>query len=187
MTIPGTTPAKGCILVSQPSLTDRFFGRAVVLLADHGIEGSYGLIINKPTKIKLSSLVDEQLPFDSVLYLGGPVNVDNLFFVHSKGKIMHASHKIIDGVYWGGNQFELKNLMAEGIITADEVRFYAGYSGWQPKQLEREMKENSWIVLEAEKEHIFGPHPENLWKRIVLSLGEEYAPWINYPEDPTMN
>jgi len=187
MILPGSVPAKGRILVSQPALTDKFFGRAVVLLAEHGIEGSFGLIINKPAKIKLSKVVNEQLPFDSDLYLGGPVSVDNLFFVHSKGKLMHASLKIINGVYWGGNQLELKNLMAEGKITGDDIRFYAGYSGWQPKQLEREMNENSWIVLEAEKEFIFDPNPEDLWKRIVLRLGDEYAHWINYPPDPTMN
>ena len=49
------------------------------------------------------------------------------------------------------------------------------------------MAENSWIVLEGQKRYVFGTHSANLWKKIVLTLGDDYAPWVNYPYDPTMN
>jgi putative transcriptional regulator len=187
MNIPDQIPAGGHILVSQPSLTDRFFSKSVVMLAEHGDEGSFGFIVNKPANIKLSKVTGDFGTFDTDLYLGGPVHVNNLFYVHSKGNLIKDSLKIIDGVFWGGNLNEIRKLISSGEITDKDIRFYAGYSGWEPKQLDREMKEKSWIVLDGLNQYVFGSRPTNLWKKIVLTLGEEYAPWINYPYDPNMN
>jgi len=187
MNIPDQIPAGGHILVSQPSLTDRFFSRSVVMLAEHGADGSFGFIVNKPANIKLSKVSGDFGTFDCDLYLGGPVNVNNLFYVHSKGDLIKDSMKIIDGVYWGGDLNEIRKLISSGKITDKDIRFYAGYSGWEPRQLDREMKEKSWIVLDGLNQYVFGSRPTNLWKKIVLTLGEEYAPWINYPYDPNMN
>jgi len=187
MNLPDQKPSGGRILVSQPSLNDHFFSRSVVMLAEHGPDGTFGFIVNKPAKIKLSSISSEFGSFDTELYLGGPVHINNLFFVHSKGDIIKDSLKIIDGVYWGGDIDEIRKLILSGGLTSNDIRFYVGYSGWEPKQLDREMKENSWIVLEGQGRYIFGTRPAGLWKRIVLSLGIEYATWVNYPFDPNMN
>lgn len=187
MIIPEQIPSGGRILVSQPSLHDRFFNRSVVMLAEHGPDGSFGFIVNKPAKIRLSKVTGEFGTFDTDLFLGGPVHVNSLFYVHSKGTIVKDSLKIIEGVYWGGDIIEIRNLIASGKMNEKDIRFYAGYSGWQPKQLDREMSENSWIILNGQNRHVFGSRPSGLWKKIVLSLGEEYAPWINFPLDPNMN
>jgi putative transcriptional regulator len=187
MMIPDLNPASGRILVSQPSLSDRFFSRAVVMLAEHGPDGSFGFIVNKPANIKLSKVTAEFGEFDTDLYLGGPVHVNSLFYVHSKGDLIPDSLKIIDGVYWGGDLSEIRRLISSGKITEKDIRFYAGYSGWQPKQLDREMKEKSWIVLDGLNRYVFGSRPTLLWKKIVLTLGDEYTPWVNYPPDPNMN
>ena len=187
MIIPDQNPAGGRILISQPSLHDRFFGRSVVMLAEHGDEGSFGFIVNKPANIRLSKVTTAFGPFDADLYLGGPVHVNNLFYVHSKGELIKDSLKITEGVYWGGDLNEIRELISSGKLTDKDIRFYAGYSGWEPKQLDREMEENSWIVLDGKNRYVFGARPSGLWKNIVLTLGEDYAPWINYPSDPTMN
>jgi putative transcriptional regulator len=187
MHFPDQKPAGGRILVSQPSLNDRFFSRSVVMLAEHGNDGSFGFIVNKPANIKLSKVTGEFGDFDTDLYLGGPVQVNNLFYVHSKGDIIKDSLKIIEGVYWGGDMAEIMKSISTGNLTEKDIRFYAGYSGWQPKQLDREMEEKSWIVLDGKNRYVFGLRPANLWKKIVLTLGEDYAPWINYPYDPNMN
>lgn len=187
MLIPDQMPASGRILISQPSLHDRFFSRSVVMLAEHGPEGSFGFIVNKPANVKLSKVTGEFGSFDMDLYLGGPVHIDNLFYVHSKGDLVKDSLKIIDGVYWGGDMDDIRELIAAGRITGKDIRFYAGYSGWEPKQLDREMHENSWIVLDGKNRYVFGPRPAGLWKNIVLTLGKEYAPWVNFPVDPNMN
>lgn len=187
MIIPDQNPAGGRILVSQPSLSDRFFSHSVVMLAEHGADGSFGFIVNKPANIRLSKVSSEFGDFDTDLYLGGPVHVNNLFYVHSKGDIVQDSFKIIEGVYWGGDLKEIRKLISSGKITDKDIRFYAGYSGWEPKQLDREMQEKSWIVLDGVNRYVFGPRPTNLWKKIVLTLGADYAPWVNYPYDPNMN
>jgi len=184
--IPDLNPASGRILVSQPSLSDRFFSRAVVMLAEHGPDGSFGFIVNKPANIKLSKVTSEFGEFDTDLYLGGPVHVNSLFYVHTKGDLIQDSLKIIDGVYWGGDLSEIRRLISSGKITEKDIRFYAGYSGWQPKQLDREMKENSWIVLDGQNRYVFGSRPSHLWKKIVLTLGDEYTPWVSFPPDPNM-
>ena len=186
MIIPEKKPEGGSILVSQPSLNDRFFGKSVVMLVEHGPDGSFGFIVNKPAGVKLSKLSEDFDIFDTDLYLGGPVQVNNLYYVHSKGEIKD-SLKIVEGVYWGGDMDEIRQMIASGNLTANDIRFYAGYSGWQPKQLDREMKENSWLVLRGQKGHVFDPHPTTLWKKIVLKLGDEYAPWVNFPVNPGLN
>jgi len=187
MILPDQNPAGGRILVSQPSLTDRFFSRSVVMLAEHSSDGTFGFIVNKPARLKLSKVTGEFGDFDTDLYLGGPVHVNSLFYVHSKGDIIKDSLMIIDGVYWGGDIKDIRKLIASGELTSNDIRFYAGYSGWEPKQLDREMKENSWIVLDGQKRFVFGSRPTALWKKIVLTLGEDFAPWVNYPNDPNMN
>lgn len=187
MIIKQTKPLGGSILISQPSLTDRFFNKSVVILVDHGMDGSFGVIVNKPAKIKLSSATSEFADFDFDLYLGGPVQVNNLFYIHTQGELVKNSLKIVNGVYWGGDIDDIRNLISSGKLTEKDIRFYAGYAGWEPKQLNREMKEDSWIVIDGLKRFVFSQRPSNLWKQIVLNLGEEYAPWVNFPIDPTMN
>lgn len=187
MKIPDQNPTGGRVLVSQPSLTDRFFSRSVVMLAEHGHDGTFGFIVNKPANIRLSTVSDEFGDFDTDLYLGGPVHVNSLFYVHSKGELVEDSLKIIDGVYWGGNLSEIRKLISSGKMTDKDIRFYAGYSGWEPQQLDREMNEKSWIVLDGTNRYVFGSRPKILWKKIVLSLGKDYAPWVNFPYDPNMN
>lgn len=180
-------PSGGCILISQPSLTDRFFGKSVVMLAEHGPEGTFGFIVNKPARVELSTVTQDFTPFETEIYLGGPVNIDTLFFVHNKGPEIEGSFKITEGVYWGGESDVIRQMMLTGQITRNDIRFYAGYSGWGAGQLDRELKENSWIILDGNQQHVFGNKPGELWKNIVRSLGKEYSHWINYPADPQMN
>lgn len=180
-------PASGCILVSEPSLTDRFFARSVVLLAEHDKEGSFGLIINKPSEIRLSQITDEFPGFDPYLYLGGPVKVENLYFIHTKGDLIEGSLKILDGLYWGGNVSAVKELIHTRQITEKDIRFFIGYAGWQPRQLEKELSENAWLVLSTSVEDVFKVNTETVWRKILISMGDDYAPWVNYPDDPQMN
>ncbi len=187
MILPDQNPVSGSILISQPSMNDRFFSRSVVMLAENGSDGSFGFIVNKPAHVKLSAVSSEFGSFDAELFLGGPVHINNLFYVHSLGEIIKDSLKIVEGVYWGGDLNQIMKLIASGKVAKNDIRFYTGYSGWQPNQLKREMDENSWVVLEGKKKHVFSSDPTHLWKRIVLTLGEEYVPWVNYPNDPNMN
>lgn len=185
-------PEQGSILVSDPFLKDLYFKRSIVLLAEHTKEGSFGLVLNRITDLKLSEIItsnDFQVPedYDSKIYIGGPVKTDCLFFLHTRGDVIGNSLRIMDGIYWGGNLDELMRLMKEKTIKPNEIRFYAGYSGWDSNQLERELNEHSWVVARTTANFLLHNPPEILWKKAVLNLGADYKDWLNFPLDPMMN
>jgi putative transcriptional regulator len=185
-------PEQGRILISEPFLKDFYFKRSIVLLAEHNKDGTFGLVLNRTTDLKLSEILTSsefKIPaeFDSKIYIGGPVKTDSLFFIHTRSDVISNSLKIMDGIYWGGNIDELVRLMYEKTLKPEEIRFYAGYSGWEPKQLDRELEEQSWVVARTTAAFLLKNSPEILWKKAVLNLGEDYKEWINYPIDPQMN
>lgn len=180
-------PAQGTLLISEPFLRDYYFRRSVVLLAEHDENGSFGLIINKPLEIKINEIVKDFPDFDTKVYIGGPVKTDNLFVLHTLGNKISGSSKIMDGLYWGGDIDMIKSMIEEKKIRSQNIRFYIGYSGWDPDQLNREMKENSWVVTKLKTEKILLESPTDMWKNILKSMGEDYSVWINYPLDPMMN
>ncbi len=180
-------PSKGKLLISEPFLRDYYFKRSVVLLADHNDEGSFGIIVNKPIDVKFSEIVKDFPNFNSQLYLGGPVNTNSLFFIHTIGNKIENSSKIMDGLYWGGDIETAKEMIALNQILPDEIRFFIGYSGWSPKQLENELKINSWVVTRAKHNLIFKSDHSTLWNKLVQSLGENYSLWENFPTDPALN
>ena len=180
-------PTQGRILISEPFLQDHYFKRSVVLLADHGDDGSFGLIINKPINIKLNEIVSEFPEFDGQLYMGGPVKTDSLFFVHTLGDTITGSMKIIDGLYWGGDIEVIKEMLKLKQISSEEIRFFIGYSGWESKQLDDELERNSWVVSKTRVDQVINNNPVDLWTSILKTLGKEYEQWVNYPLDPSLN
>lgn len=179
---------KGHLLIAEPSLIgDLSFNRSVILLAEHNNSGSVGFIINKPLRYTINDLVPEiEASFE--IYNGGPVEQDNLYFIHNIPDIIPNSIEISNGIYWGGD-FELtKTLINQGEIKEENVRFFLGYTGWNAKQLEYEMEIKSWIMIEnnLEKELISKPS-SNFWKEKIMEIGGDYIIWSNAPEDPIAN
>ena len=180
-------PHAGSILISEPSLKDRFFNRAVVLLADHNTEGSYGIILNKPLDTKFNDIVRDFPKFDSRVFLGGPVNTENLFFLHRKGDLITNSQEIKEGLFWGGDIEDVKKLIDSSLLNPQDIRFYIGYSGWSKNQLDDELKETSWLVDNPNIQDLINTVSSEMWKNSVMKLGKEYEIWANFPEDPSMN
>ena len=143
-----TLPKKGHLLIAEPSiLGDVSFNRSVVLLAEHNDEGSIGFILNKPLSYNINDLIPEiEATFE--IYNGGPVEQDNLYFIHTIPDIIPNSVEISNGIYWGGDFETTKQLINEGKISKNQIRFFLGYSGWSVNQLEMELQENAWIVTE---------------------------------------
>lgn len=181
-----TKPKQGIILISEPTLNDFYFRQSVVLLAEHNDDGTFGVIINKPIQVTLDEVIDEFKGYDYPVYLGGPVKTDSLFFIHTLPQIAE-SMKIMDGLYWGGNIREIITLMESRKLTKQDIRFYLGYSGWTPRQLDREIHEKSWVLSHATVDEIINPHPENQWSDYLKNMGNDYAIWANYPADPSLN
>lgn len=179
---------KGQLLIAEPSIIgDLSFNRSVILLADHNQEGSVGFIINKPLKYTINDLVPD-VEANFKIYNGGPVEQDNLYFIHNIPELIPNSVEISNGIFWGGD-FELtKNLINNGEIKKDNIRFFLGYTGWEAQQLENEMRSNSWILTEnLYKNKIIGKSTTDFWKEKILELGGEYIIWSNAPENPLLN
>ncbi len=180
-------PAKGRVLLSEPLMGDYFFGRSVVLIGEHNNEGTFGLIVNKTVNTKLNDILPDFPPFDSPLYLGGPVETNRLFVLHSLGNEIPGSQEILNGLFWGGNMDDIKNMITLGLTDSSKIRFFLGYSGWKAGQLESELKRNSWVITRTTGDNIFNTEPTRLWDNLVKKLGNEYSYWEKFPENPSNN
>ncbi len=187
MTQDNTKPERGKFLVSEPFLADPYFKRSVVLLSEHSESGSIGFILNKPTEIKVNDAIKDFPKIDSCLYFGGPVQTDSLQYIHTLGNRIEGSKEVMKGVYWGGNFETLKLMIDTKQVTPDDVRFFVGYSGWQPEQLRTEIKEKSWIIAPGNFMHAFFDNPKRLWADVLRKLGKEFSVLANFPEDPSLN
>jgi putative transcriptional regulator len=179
---------KGYLLIAEPSIIgDLSFNRSVILLADHNKEGSVGFIINKPLKYTINDLIPE-IKANFKIYNGGPVEQDNLYFIHNIPELISNSVEISNGIYWGGDFESTKELINSGKISKDNVRFFLGYTGWDENQLEKEMDNNSWIIAKNSYENkIIGKSTTHFWKEKIIELGGEYVIWSNAPENPYLN
>jgi len=182
------TPQKGDLLISEPFLPDPNFNRTVVLLCEHNEMGSFGFVLNKPSNLKMSEIMEDLGGLEIEAYLGGPVQQDTLHFIHRRPELFENSIEITDGLFWGGEYEKLKLLADTGQINPNEFKFFVGYSGWSGGQLSNELEENSWIISRnIEIEHIFDTKPDKLWKIALEKLGGKYRMFSNYPVDPRLN
>lgn len=180
-------PEKGKVLISEPFLMDPNFKRSIVLLGEHNEDGTVGFILNKPTNLKLNQLVDDFPEFDAPVYFGGPVQINSMQFIHRAGDIIEGSTPIIDGLYWGGSYEVLRLLIESKQVEPSDFRFFIGYSGWSPGQLDSELKINSWLVSSATTENVFSDEPDKLWGDILRKMGKKFALLASFPEDPSVN
>ncbi|MEN8139499.1 MAG: YqgE/AlgH family protein [Bacteroidota bacterium] len=180
-------PTKGKLLIADPSMSDNSFGRTVVLLTEHNENGSVGFILNRPLGFSIKDIIPD-IDCTAEIFNGGPVDQDNLYFIHQSPDVISNSIEICNGIYWGGDFETLKTLINSKKINPETIRFFLGYSGWSSKQLINEMKEKSWVVSkEKGKPAVFTIKSKNLWRKQMYRLGGEYQIWANSPADPALN
>lgn len=180
--------AGGRLLISEPFLQDPNFTRSVVLMTAHGEEGTFGFVLNQPSTFLLKDLVPDLWQANYPVFIGGPVEVDTIHFIHRCYDKLNSGEEIAKGIYWGGNFEALKILVNSHAIAQNEVKFFLGYSGWADGQLQEEINENTWIV--SDKYHqdlVFSQNEEELWKEVIINLGDKYAHISNFPTDPSLN
>ena len=182
-----TKPKKGDLLIAEPAIIgDMSFNRSIVLLADHNQEGSIGFILNKPLSYTINDLVPE-VEATFKVYNGGPVEQDNLYFIHSIPQLIPDSIEISLGIFWGGDFSKVAELITNHKIKEKDIRFFLGYSGWSEAQLNIGLNERSWIVIENNFSNLFTINSDEFWKNQLLEIGGEYQIWANAPEDPALN
>ena len=145
-----------------------------------------GFILNRPLEFTIQDLLPE-INSQFKIYEGGPVEQDNLYFVHRVPDLIPDSIAVSNGIYWGGNFCSLKKLLQNNILDATEIRFFLGYSGWGEQQLLEEIETDSWFVTENDFQNIFSVDNETLWKNKLLQKGGEYKLWANAPSDINQN
>ena len=182
----------GTLLISQPFLGDPNFERSVVLLCrDEPEEGTFGLVLNRPTALTLGDVLElparigapaARLP----LFAGGPVEPDTLHYLHRRADVPGAI-PLGQDVYWSGDFELLLGLVGSGAVAADEVRLFAGYSGWAAGQLADEMQSQSWIRHPASAGKVFTLASDAFWRDILREKGGRFKVLANYPVDPRLN
>lgn len=181
-------PSKGRLLIAEPSIIgDVSFTRAVVLLAEYNENGSIGFILNKPLRYKLKDFVPE-IKSNLPIYNGGPVEQDNLYFIHCVPELIPDSIEISKGIYWGGDFDAILDLLRDDKLNKNQIRFFLGYSGWDRGQLIEELELNSWVVVRNTHDgNIIGKMNMDFWKEKMVELGGDYLIWSNAPENPNYN
>lgn len=176
---------KGSLILSQPLMKDLNFERSIILICEHNSDGSFGYKLNdklSPDSIKsdTNKIIKENL------YDGGPVENSYLNFIHSSGQIKD-SVKISKDIYLGGDLDSLIDDI-ENNVSSLKFKFFSGYSGWSPNQLDNEIDENSWIVInDYISNFIFDKIDEKFWISFLSDRGGKNKIFSNYPKDPSLN
>jgi len=181
---------KGSLLIANPVLPDPNFSRTVILLCNHDEQGSFGLVINRSTKLKAPDLflnISILKSYNEKVYLGGPVSQSMVFFLCRSPSAAGKLDEVCSGVYLGSNLETLESLYASLKNPEQDIRFYLGYSGWSGGQLAEEMEQNSWLVQKANEQFIFLDSESLIWPKAVNSLGEKYQYLTKAPVNPQWN
>jgi putative transcriptional regulator len=155
-------------------------------LVDYSANGAVGFILNKPFKAGIKELFVNFPDYNYDVFVGGPVNEDNLYYIHTLGNHIKGSIKVKDDLYWGGDFEQLKSIIDLGGVGANQIKFFLGYSGWSPGQLDSEIAEKSWLVAESDIQMIMNGS-KDLWLESVKKAGDRYKTWKNFPKDPKLN
>lgn len=178
----------GQLLVAAPSLRNSPFERTVVLMLSHDEDGALGVIVNRPTDVA----VDDVLPgWTSVVsqpgyvFQGGPVSLDSALGLVSfhTGEEPIGVRRVVGPV--GVVDLDTPPEIVGSAIMA--MRVFAGYAGWAPGQLEDEITEGSWYVVDAEPSDAFVPDAADLWQVVLRRQPGALALLASFPADPTMN
>ena len=181
-------PKGGDFLISEPFLPDPNFERSVILICENSDEGTFGLVLNKGTDLLLEDVLDEEIPFQGTLNVGGPVEQNTLHFIHRLKVPIEGSVEIGKGLYWSGDFEQIKSMLWTGEAHENEVKFFLGYSGWSEGQLREELDRQSWFVKPgATAKQVFELEVDALWKSILEGMGGKYKVFSNYPIDPRLN
>lgn len=184
----------GRLLVATPKLTDPNFERAVVLLLDHDAQGTLGVVLNRPTPVGVGDVLapwaDLAVP-PRVVFQGGPVALDSaLALAVVPGEPRGERAEPVLGWRRVHGAIGLVDLEAPPELLAAELgslRVFAGYAGWGPGQLERELTDGAWYVVESEPGDVSAPDPRRLWRAVLRRQRGKLAMVATYPDDPSLN
>jgi putative transcriptional regulator len=168
-----TELAAPAFLVAVPQLGDPNFNRGVVLVLEHGEQGSMGLMLNRPTDLNITSFCQSQnmrWAGDGAGYIfqGGPVQTERAFILHASEHKGPETEDVITDVRLSYSLESLKLLADE---PPDRVRIYLGYAGWGPGQLAEELTAGAWLFGSPSDKLIFDTDPARVWEAALHDMG----------------
>jgi putative transcriptional regulator len=158
--------------VASPSLDDPNFRQAVVLVVEHGPEGTVGLILNRPTNVLLSKALPEIGALKGTsyrLFAGGPVEPTRFLLLFRLKEPPADARSVFDGVYLGRTPKILERIITQAKPT-ETFRAFAGFAAWAPRQLDAEMRLGAWAILPPDSFNIFDKDPATLWQDSISRL-----------------
>lgn len=180
-------PQKGRIIISDPFVEDDYFSKSVILICDHGDQGTFGFVLNNYIEQSISEIVEGAPPINCRISVGGPVETNTLFFLHNKPNLIDGSVEIIPNLYMGGNFNQVKQLVQSGQLVCEEIKLFLGYSGWESEQLEEEIEDNSWFVANLGAKTIMTYSADDMWEKILEQLSPKHKLISSFPKDPSLN
>jgi putative transcriptional regulator len=181
---------QGQFLVASTKLADPNFFRTVVLIVRHNEEGAMGMVVNRPASLTVREVWEKVsgggCETDEHLHVGGPCP-GPLMALHER--IDLADMEVVPRVFFTADPENIAQLIGQQHLS---VRYFAGYAGWGPGQLEKEIATGAWHVTPAAPEQLFADD-DSLWESLVTS--ERRRPgWLidtlgirHIPPEPSMN
>lgn len=166
------------LLIAMPSLQDTFFERSVIYLCEHDEKGAMGIMINRPIGIDVNELLrqmqlDEEFDLvtslGSTVLIGGPVNPERGFVLHTPQSTWNNSQGLTDEIMLTTSRDVLNALGSEA--APEQFIVALGYAGWSRNQLEQELADNTWLSIPATKELLFDIGFDDRWQQATESLG----------------
>lgn len=175
------------MLLSEPFMADEIFQRAVIYLCDHNDEGSFGFILNQTIEVDVNLLNSSFPEMEVRVGYGGPVDRDQMFFIHSHTELRDAIN-IERGIFLGGNYQALLDKLHSKEMGVKDIRFFIGYTGWGPGQLKEELQSGSWVVTKPPKGiSVLESKDDELWKHVMQKTGKKNKLMSEYPLNPSDN
>lgn len=185
---------KGQLLLASRRLADPNFYRTVVLMLQHGKDGAMGLVLNRPLELTVKQACDDALEFncqlDDALHQGGPCQGPLMALHAHRAPILsgpgHAGRgEVFSGLYFSTERDELEWLLQ---LDRPKAKFFVGYSGWEPGQLEKELEGGSWLVAQASADHVFEADQSQQWSKLVTQITMGWRLDADFiPDDPSVN
>lgn len=183
---PYQKPESGKLLIAEPFLKDGNFTRTVIFLCEHSDEGTLGFILNQETDLLLGDILVELSASKEPIYQGGPVQNDALHMLHQIPQKLDGK-QIANQIYWGGSFDSLQETILMHDYEPESIKLFLGYAGWAAGQLDAEMAEGTWLVADANEEIVFHTAVNEIWRKAIQLLGDDYRYLAQLPIDPQLN
>jgi putative transcriptional regulator len=163
------------LLVSMPQMLDPNFSKTVVLLAEYGAHGAFGLVLNRRMDEPAAAIVtaDEPIEIHPKLYLytGGPVEPTRAWILTANQELDPEALEVMPGIYLSASPTVVRRLL--GTPPDPSVRMVVGYAGWGAGQLDGELAEGSWLLMPVQSDLIFDTAVDRMWEAAIRRLGAE--------------